>query len=149
MVRHRAVSSLFLFLLAAQLVLGSSPMLAAGQLNAVPHAKVIPFRSVAAGEQPLLAGPPESVTMRSGLVSLAPGASVGKHSTGQHEELLVVLGGKGQMTFAGGATLPVQAGSALYCPPQTEHNVTNTGTGLLRYVYVVASTPPAGAVIRP
>jgi mannose-6-phosphate isomerase-like protein (cupin superfamily) len=26
----------------------------------------------------------------------------------------------------------------VYCPPQTEHDVKNTGTGVLRYVHVVA-----------
>lgn len=33
------------------------------------------------GYQRLLAGPPESLALRSGLVTLAPGASVGKHNT--------------------------------------------------------------------
>jgi mannose-6-phosphate isomerase-like protein (cupin superfamily) len=87
----------------------------------------------------VLAGPPESVTMKSGLVVLAPNKSVGKHSTGQHEELLVVLEGQGEMSFKDGSKLEVKANHALYCPPQTEHNVTNTGRGMLRYVYVVAS----------
>ena len=78
--------------------------------------------------------------MKSGLEVLAPNQSVGKHSTGQHEELLVVLEGRGVMTFKDGSKLDVQANHALYCPPETEHNVTNTGSGVLRYVYVVAST---------
>jgi mannose-6-phosphate isomerase-like protein (cupin superfamily) len=71
-------------------------------------------------------------------VVLLPGKSVGKHSTEQNEELLIVLEGQGEMSFKDGSKLPVKANSALYCPPQTEHNVTNTGTGVLRYVYVVA-----------
>jgi hypothetical protein len=37
---------------------------------------------------------PESVTLKSGLEVLAPNKSVGKHNTGQHEELLVVLEGQ-------------------------------------------------------
>jgi mannose-6-phosphate isomerase-like protein (cupin superfamily) len=82
----------------------------------------------------VVGGPPESVTMKSGLVALAHGKSVGKHSTGQHEELLVILEGKGEMVFGDGSKLPVEAGHALYCPPETEHNVTNTGTDPLRYV---------------
>jgi len=77
--------------------------------------------------------------MRSGLVVLAPGKSVGKHSTEQNEELLVVFEGQGEMTFKDGSKLPVKANSAIYCPPQTEHNVTNTGSGNLRYVYVVSN----------
>jgi len=101
--------------------------------------KVVKLDSTGKDYLQVLGGPPESVTMRSGLVALAPGKSVGKHTTGQHEELLVVLEGVGEMTFGDGSKLPVEANHALYCPPETEHDVTNTGTGLLRYVYVVAS----------
>ncbi len=81
--------------------------------------------------------------MRSGLVVLQSNQSVGKHSTGEHEELLVILEGKGEMIFKDGSTLPVEAQHALYCPPETEHNVRNTGAGILRYVYIVASTKGA------
>jgi mannose-6-phosphate isomerase-like protein (cupin superfamily) len=131
------------------LPLGLSPLFAAEGNNARPHAKVISLDSAGKGYVPVLAGPPESVTMQSGLVTLAPGKSVGTHTTGQHEELLVILEGRGEMTFADGSKLPVEGGHALYCPPETEHNVTNTGTGLLRYVYVVASTQAARPGIKP
>jgi mannose-6-phosphate isomerase-like protein (cupin superfamily) len=103
-----------------------------------PHAKTVALDTQS--YKPILSGPPESVRMKSGYVVLAPTQSVGKHSTGHHEELLVVLEGQGEMTFADGTKLPVRANSALYCPPETEHNVTNTGVGVLRYVYVVTDT---------
>jgi len=122
-------------------VLLTTPFAALGADRTVaPRAKVIQLDSSGKDFIPVLSGPPESVNMRSGLVVLAPGKSVGKHSTEQNEELLVVLEGQGEMTFGDGSKLPVRANSALYCPPQTEHNVTNTGTGQLRYVYVVAGT---------
>jgi mannose-6-phosphate isomerase-like protein (cupin superfamily) len=105
-----------------------------------PRSKVIELDAHGEDHLQLLAGPPESVTMKSGLVVLVPGASVGKHTTGQHEEMLVILEGQGKMDFRDGSSLDVKANHALYCPPQTEHNVTNTGHGVLRYVYVVAST---------
>jgi quercetin dioxygenase-like cupin family protein len=117
---------------------------ACGQ-SSKPRAKTIVLDSSASDVTPLLSGPPETVTMRSGLVALQPGKSVGKHSTGQHEEVLIVLEGRGEMTFADGSKLPVERGHAVYCPPQTEHNVTNTGSALLRYVYVVAAVPDSGA----
>jgi mannose-6-phosphate isomerase-like protein (cupin superfamily) len=117
---------------------------AATQSPATPHAKVIALDSAGKIELPILAGPPETVTMRSGLIALAAGGSVGKHSTGHHEEILIVLEGQGEMTFADGTSLPVEGGHAVYCPPETEHNVTNTGSALLRYVYVVASAPANG-----
>lgn len=108
--------------------------------EAKPHAKVIPLDSAGRDYLQVLGGPPESVTMKSGLVILAPGKSVGKHSTGAHEELLVILAGHGEMIFKDGSTLDVQANHALYCPPETEHDVKNTGTETLRYVYIVAAT---------
>lgn len=64
---------------------------------------------------------------------------MGRHSTERNEELLVVFEGQGEMTFKDGSKLPVKASTAVYRPPQTEHNVTNTGTGSLRYVYVVSN----------
>lgn len=86
----------------------------------------------------ILSGPPESAGMKSGLVVLGPGKDVRKHSTENHEELLIVLEGTGEMEFHDGSKLPVIANTAVYCPSHTEHNVVNTGSSRLRYVYVVA-----------
>lgn len=88
--------------------------------------------------QRILDGPPGSVTMRSGLVQLSPWASVGAHSTEGYEELVVVLEGQGEMRVTGQSSLAIGKGVIVYCPPETEHNVVNTGDGVLRYVYVVA-----------
>ena len=38
--------------------------------------------------------------------------------------------------------LAVARGMTAYCPPDTEHNVVNTETGVLRYVYVVSEVGP-------
>lgn len=103
-----------------------------------PSAKVMKLDSAGKREQTLLSGPPGTVTMRSGLVSLEPNQAVGKHSTKGNEEMLVVLEGKGTMVFHDGSELAVEANHVLYCPPQTEHNVVNGGKGTLRYVYIVA-----------
>jgi mannose-6-phosphate isomerase-like protein (cupin superfamily) len=103
-----------------------------------PHSKVVKLDSAGKDYLQVLSGPPESVTMKAGLVVLGPNKSVGKHSTQEHEELLVVLEGQGEMIFKDGSTLDVKANHALYCPPETEHDVKNTGTRVLRYVYVVA-----------
>ncbi len=102
-----------------------------------PRAKVVALDS-STKELSVLNGPPESVGMRSGYIVLSPGKSVGKHSTGHHEELLVVLEGAGEMLFKDGSKLPVKANTAVYCPPETEHDVINSGSQVLRYVYVVA-----------
>ncbi|MGC1371966.1 MAG: cupin domain-containing protein [Candidatus Sulfotelmatobacter sp.] len=129
-----------LFFAVISVLLQTSVFWTSAASQETPHAKVIELDSRGKQEFQVLGGPPETVTMKSGLVVLAPGKSVGKHSTGQHEELLVVFEGEGAMSFKDGSKLPVQANHAVYCPPETEHNVTNTGHGVLRYVYVVAST---------
>jgi predicted enzyme related to lactoylglutathione lyase len=54
-------------------------------------AKSIQLDQKAPGYQELLSGPPASAGMKSGLVVLAPGKSVGQHSTEDHEEMVIVL----------------------------------------------------------
>lgn len=103
-----------------------------------PHAKVVVLDPSVKDYRSVLSGPPESINMKAGYVVLAPGKSVGKHTTGHHEELLVVLEGEGEMLFADGSKLPVKANSAVYCPPRTQHDITNTRQRTLRYVYVVS-----------
>ena len=86
----------------------------------------------------ILGGPPESVTMHSGYVVLQPEKTVGRHSTGSYEEIVVVLDGEGEMLFGDGSVLRLKPYAVAYCPPDTEHDVRNTGGKPLRYVYVVA-----------
>jgi quercetin dioxygenase-like cupin family protein len=73
-------------------------------------------------------------------VVLAPGDSVGRHSTERYEEVIVVLEGVGELRVTGGAALELKEGVVAYSPPDTEHDVRNTGTSPLRYLYVVAPT---------
>jgi mannose-6-phosphate isomerase-like protein (cupin superfamily) len=90
----------------------------------------------------VLGGPPATHSMRSGYVVLGPGHSVGKHSTGEHEEVLVVFHGTGKMMITDGPELVLAPNTVAYCPPRTEHDVTNTGSQPLRYLYVVAAARP-------
>ena len=90
------------------------------------------------GDCPLLQGVPQTAGMRSGIVRMKPGETVGWHTTGKNEESLVILRGHGEARLEG---LPAEAFSApalLYIPPETRHNVANTSQELLEYVYVVA-----------
>jgi mannose-6-phosphate isomerase-like protein (cupin superfamily) len=91
--------------------------------------------------QRLLAGAPQTHGMRSGRVFLAVGESCGLHSTKDNEELLVFLAGEGQLWVGGEETSKVGNGKICYIPPNTEHNVKNTGSEPLVYIYCVA---PAG-----
>jgi mannose-6-phosphate isomerase-like protein (cupin superfamily) len=86
----------------------------------------------------ILGGPPESVTMRSGYVVLLPSQSVGSHSTGECEEMVVVLQGNGEMLFRDGSAMQLRPHVVIYCPPETEHDVRNSGKRALRYIYMVA-----------
>ena len=86
----------------------------------------------------ILGGPPESATMRSGYVVLLPSQSVGRHSTEACEEMVVVLEGEGEMLLGDGSVLRLKPHVVIYCPPDTEHDVRNSGEGTLRYIYMVA-----------
>jgi quercetin dioxygenase-like cupin family protein len=76
--------------------------------------------------------------MRSGLVTLAPGKDVGTHSTEDYEEMIIILEGQGELEAEGAGRRAIGAGQVAYNPPDTRHNVINTGDGPLRYIYVVS-----------
>ncbi|SPE32139.1 exported hypothetical protein [Acidobacteriia bacterium SbA2] len=102
-----------------------------------PQPQTIPLKC-AEGDCPLLQGVPQTAGMRSGFVRLKPRGSVGWHTTGKNEEALVILRGSGEALIEGQPGRVFAAPMLVYIPPATRHNVTNTGDGLLEYVYVVA-----------
>jgi mannose-6-phosphate isomerase-like protein (cupin superfamily) len=88
--------------------------------------------------QRLLAGRPQTSGMRSGRVYLQPGETCGRHSTEQHEEMLIFLSGKGTALIGEQeSSFEVGQGKVSYIPPHTIHNVKNTGTEPLVYIYCV------------
>ena len=88
------------------------------------------------GYQRLVPGAPTTHGMKSGRVYLEPGDDCGVHSTENKEEQLVFLAGQGTADIAG-EKLAVGAGKICYIPPQTEHNIVNTGTEPLIYIFCV------------
>ncbi len=76
--------------------------------------------------------------LRSGYVVLKPKASVGEHNTGPCEEVLLVIDGSGLISCGAEPAFKVRKHSFIYIPPQMPHNVTNTGKGLLKYIYTAA-----------
>ncbi len=99
-------------------------------------------RSVPDTQEPArLLGKTDTVGMRSGFVVLEPGKDCGWHSTENYEEMIICLAGAGEVACGDGPRRPLAAGQYAYNPPQTRHNVFNTGTEIMRYIYVVA---PAG-----
>jgi quercetin dioxygenase-like cupin family protein len=117
---------------------GRRNRLGVGQEVPPPRAKLVQINPLGTESAPVLGGPPETVTMRSGSIVLLPSENVGKHSTGNNEEVLVVFSGSGEMRLADGTILNLKPYVVLYCPPDTEHDVFNTGSEPLRYVYLVA-----------
>ena len=90
--------------------------------------------------QRLLPGAPATYGMKSGRVYLEPGAECGEHSTKENEEQLVFLQGEGSAIIAE-ETMQVGRGKIVYIPPDTVHNIQNTGNEPLVYIFCVA---PAG-----
>lgn len=88
--------------------------------------------------QRILEGKPQTHGMRSGRVYLEPGKACGQHSTKNHEELLVFLAGQGELLIGDSDRLAVGAGRVAYIPPETLHDVKNTGSEPLAYIYCVA-----------
>lgn len=132
----------FLYLVSLVVILLSTNMfLSASEQKEkkLPEPKLIQLDLDTKEYMRILGGPPETVTMHSGLVVLESGKSVGKHNTENYEEVLVVLEGAGEMKITGGPTLELRDGSIAYCPPRTEHDVICTGSAKLKYVYVVAN----------
>jgi len=97
----------------------------------------------AGGDCPLLKGAPQTSGMRGGSVKLNPGESVGWHSTSSNEEALVILHGSGIANIEGHSDVPLTERMLAYIPPTTRHNVKNTGSQVLEYVWVVAPTAEA------
>jgi len=88
--------------------------------------------------QRLLAGEPQTRGMRSGRVFLEGGKSCGRHSTKEHEELLVFLSGKGELLIGEEDSFQVGQGRICYIPPNTDHDVKNIEDEPLIYIYCVA-----------
>ena len=89
------------------------------------------------GYQRLIPGAPTTHGMKSGRVYLHPGESCGVHSTEDKEEQLVFLSGNGT-AIIGEEEMGVGVGQVCYIPPQTKHNILNTSTNPLIYIFCVA-----------
>jgi len=83
-------------------------------------------------------GETETQTMRSGLVTLKSGESVGEHTTSGYEEMLVILKGKGEAEINNNERLNIKKGQIVYIPPNTIHNIFNKSDSILKYIYIVA-----------
>ncbi len=94
--------------------------------------------TLGASEQSILDGPPQTAGVMSGLVVLAPGEAMHRHSTESNEEEIVLLAGRATLLI-GNDTVGATAGDVVYVPPHTAHELRNASpTEPLRYVWIAA-----------
>ncbi len=105
-----------------------------------PQPKLLTLKLDSSDYQSIFNGSPETVTFHSGLVTLKVDEKVGHHNTENYEEIIVVFSGEGQMFFEDGKVFDLKYGIIAYCPPHTEHDVKNTGTTPLKYLYIASKT---------
>ena len=103
-----------------------------------PKPRIVVLNLDSENYQPIFDGSPETIQVHSGLVTLKPDESVGIHNTEVYEEMIVVLEGEGKMMVTNGADLQIRYGVIAYCPPNTEHNIKNTGLKPLKYIYIAS-----------
>ena len=88
--------------------------------------------------QNLLDGKPQTSGLGAGRVYLQPGETCGQHNTEQNEEILVFLSGQGLALIGKNGSYEIGKDKVSYIPPHTVHNIKNTGTEPLIYIYCVA-----------
>jgi len=65
--------------------------------------------------------------------TILPGGSTLRHYHPQAEEIYYILSGQGRMEIAG-ETAAVGPGDAIAIPPGAAHQITNTGTAVLKFL---------------
>ncbi|MDD5476634.1 MAG: cupin domain-containing protein [Candidatus Omnitrophica bacterium] len=76
--------------------------------------------------------------LRAGLVTLRPKELIGEHKTENKEEALIILKGSATVYFGKNKKLKASEGSFIFIPPETLHNVKNSGRKILQYIYVTS-----------
>ena len=79
-----------------------------------------------------------SFGIKSGHVILKPGENIGEHTTAEREELIIVLKGSGEAIVDRETILKIESNSVLYIPPKTKHDIKNTGSGILEYIFITS-----------
>jgi mannose-6-phosphate isomerase-like protein (cupin superfamily) len=76
--------------------------------------------------------------LSSGLVALKPGESIGEHKTDNKEEVLIIIKGNAVIYYGNGKSIKAGQNTFIYIPPETVHNVKNSGSKILQYTYITA-----------
>lgn len=76
--------------------------------------------------------------LKAGLVTLKSKESIGVHKTENKEEVLIILKGSATVYCGRGKKIKAPKNSFIFIPPKTLHNVKNSGSKILRYLYITA-----------
>jgi len=76
--------------------------------------------------------------IKSGHVVLMPGENIGEHTTDEREEVIIVLKGNGEAIIGKDNILKIENDIVLYIPPKTLHDIKNTGSDKLEYIFVTS-----------
>ncbi len=79
--------------------------------------------------------------LRAGLVVLKSKESIGEHKTERKEEVIVILNGSAAIYYGKNKKIKAPQNTFVYIPPETLHNVKNSGSKSLRYLYVTTRIP--------
>jgi mannose-6-phosphate isomerase-like protein (cupin superfamily) len=88
--------------------------------------------------QRLLEGSPSTSGIKSGCVTLKHKESVGEHITGGKEEVIIILEGEADVYVEGALKFKAGKDSLVYIPPETSHDIKNSRSQNLRYIYITA-----------
>lgn len=102
--------------------------------------RVITFDPDTTAYQEIFDGANDSLVFYSGVVTIIPDKSGDLHNTEIYEEMIVVLEGEGQVRITKQKDIDLEFGNIAYIPPHTEHQVFNTGTKNLKYIYIAAKS---------
>ncbi len=82
--------------------------------------------------------PPGSKILKAGRVVLHPGEEIGEHTTDKREEIIIVVKGKAVLVKEG-KEIVLNKGDTHYIGEGILHNVKNTSSDELEYIYVVCN----------
>jgi mannose-6-phosphate isomerase-like protein (cupin superfamily) len=136
--RHKIIKIVFLgLLLSSNIIIQNSIFSQVSDINDIdPHPKVISFNPDSIKYQELFNGDKDSVVFYSGVVTLIPGKTGKLHNTEIYEEMIIALEGEGELKIPKYKNLKIKFGNIALVPPNTDHQLINTGKKNFKYIYI-------------
>ena len=81
--------------------------------------------------------------IKAGHVALKPGEQIGEHSTDGKEEVIIILKGRGVAIIGKKNILNIDKDVVLYIRPDINHDIKNTGSESLEYIFITSKVDKA------